>query len=140
VSTAVAAGAIWIKTVQMRALVDVTIADSESRPSDVRRTLTRALTGDVPPAYVEDAVLVVHELVTAAVLNGTGPFHIRVERLPSYLRAAVTDRGGRLPQRLLQPDEPSGMVAFRIVESVADAWGIAHLPSETVLWAKVLLG
>jgi hypothetical protein len=124
----------------MQPLVDATIEASASQPRDLRRALTRALAGDVPPAYVEDAVLVVHELLTAAVLNGKGPFHIRVERSSSYLRAAVTDRGGRLPQQLLQRDDPDGAVAFHIVEAVADAWGIAHLPAETVLWAKVLLG
>jgi cytochrome P450 len=123
----------------VQALLDVMIAAAPSRTRDLRRALTRALARDVPRAYVEDAVLVVNELVTAAVLNGSGPFHILVERAPSYIRAAVTDRGGRLPQRLLQPDNPAGAVAFRIVETAADSWGIAHLPAETVLWAKILV-
>jgi hypothetical protein len=125
---------------RVQALLDVMIAASAPRTRDVRRALTRALARDVPPAYVEDAVLVVNELVTAAVVNGNGPFHVLVERGPSYVRAAVTDRGGRLPQRLLQPDSPNGAVAFRIVETAADSWGIAHLPAETVLWAKILVG
>lgn len=123
----------------MHALVDVTIAASPSRTRDLRRVLTLALTGDVPPPCVEDAVLVVHELISAAFLNGTGPFHVRVERSPSYLQAAVTDRGGRLPSGVLQPDGRGGTVAFQMVEAVADTWGVAHLPAETVLWAKVLL-
>jgi hypothetical protein len=123
----------------MQPLVDVMIA-ADARPRDLRRALVRALERDVPPAHIEDTVLVVNELVTAALVNGSGPFHVRVERAPSYIRAAVTDRGGRLPQHLLQPDNPTDELAFRIVESAADSWGIAHLPAETVLWAKILVG
>jgi hypothetical protein len=118
-------------------LIDVMIAASDSRTRDLRHSLSQAMERDVPPAYIEAAVLVVNELLTAALVNGSGPFHVRVERAPSYIRAAVTDRGGRLPQRMLQSDSPNDALAFRIVEAMADSWGIVHLPAETVLWAKI---
>jgi anti-sigma regulatory factor (Ser/Thr protein kinase) len=93
--------------------------------------------GDLAP----DAVLVVSELATNAVLHGEGMITVAVELRDDDVLVEVSDLGVGQPE--VRPveyeDEPSGGRGLRIVEAVAAAWGVDAPPQgPTTVWAALL--
>ena len=83
----------------------------------------------------EDAVLLVSELVTNAVkYGGEGPVELHLERDDGQLRIAVRDRGGTGPLPVMRDadDEAEGGHGLRLVDVLADRWGVEH--GSTIVW------
>jgi anti-sigma regulatory factor (Ser/Thr protein kinase) len=93
----------------------------------------------VPPDVVEQAELVVSELVTNAVVHTfTCCVVLTLGRIDDErVRIAVTDRqpGARtLEARAAYPDSESGR-GLALVSSIAESWGLASDHDETTVWA-----
>jgi anti-sigma regulatory factor (Ser/Thr protein kinase) len=87
---------------------------------------------------IDRALLVLSELVTNAVIHGTGPISVDLAIDDELILVRVTDHGGgtvalRHPAR----DEPGGR-GLLIVDELAEQWNVEHGPGRTTVWAQLL--
>jgi hypothetical protein len=74
---------------------------------------------------LEDAVLLVSELVTNAVVHGHGRIELRAELDDDRLAVHVLDEGeGFVPSVRVREIDGSGGVGLGIVEAAASRWGV----------------
>jgi anti-sigma regulatory factor (Ser/Thr protein kinase) len=97
---------------------------------------------DVAAPVVEDATLIVSELVTNALVHGRGVAVLRAAMTEDGIQVSVTDSGDELPlTRPLEHDpvgrEQIGGLGLNIVERVATSWGVASFPGGKTVWATV---
>lgn len=87
----------------------------------------------VPSESCEVAELLTSELVTNAVLHGTGHIQLRVAHEHTELRVEVRDDSPRRPvPRPLRPYSHDGR-GLALVETLSSGWGVAdELPGKTV--------
>jgi len=71
---------------------------------------------------IDDASLLVSELVTNAILHGRSPMELVVRRVKTRVRVEVFNDGRRSPQARY-PDAASGQ-GFSLVQAVATRWGV----------------
>lgn len=96
----------------------------------------------IDPELIEDAQLLVSEIVTNAVRHGRPDITLNVRVEPPAIGIAVGDFGEELPARPIgppPPDQPSGR-GLLIVEAVASAWGVTRNPDALpgkVVWFEV---
>jgi anti-sigma regulatory factor (Ser/Thr protein kinase) len=99
------------------------------------RGRVRDLQAVLGPARVEDAVLLVSELVTNAVKYGPEDEEIRliIQSDGERTRFIVHDLGlGPLPE-MREPDDPApGGHGLRLVDTLADQWGVER--GSTRVW------
>lgn len=108
----------------------------------VRHQLARDLaTYDLPAETIDDAVLVASELVgnairhTAASESGTLEVSWNVD--VSGVQVSVGDASGKPPvARFGRTDEPDGR-GLRIVNAIADDWGVERAGNGKRVWAHV---
>jgi serine phosphatase RsbU (regulator of sigma subunit) len=87
---------------------------------------------------IEDAELIVSELVTNAVLHGRTPATLRVRRLADCIRVEVEDAGRDLPVRMRTTDEAMTGRGLDMVAALASAWGIdAGTAGGKIVWAEL---
>lgn len=77
------------------------------------------------------------ELCTNAIVHGSGPFVVVVDRNDDRVRVAVTNQGiGHAKLRDATHMEPTGR-GLRIVEELSDVWGSSQSEhEETVVWLE----
>ena len=84
-----------------------------------------------PPAAasrLDDAKLLVSELVTNAVVRALSPVDLRVIESDDAVRVEVHDRSERIPTiSHAAPDAESGR-GLSIVDRLADRWGTVRMP------------
>ena len=107
---------------------------------EARRWVEPVLAGSVPAGVALDALLVVSELVTNAVVHGAGPVRLRVRCLAGHLRVEVSDDGGG-PVGVRDTDpESTGGRGLLVVAHVARDWGVvAGEPGGKTVWAELAL-
>jgi anti-sigma regulatory factor (Ser/Thr protein kinase) len=104
------------------------------------RDAIRELDGSVPPDLVEDATLLVSELVTNGVkYGGDGRIRLEIEAEEGRLRAEIVDQGsGFEPQtragRDMAPSDEGGW-GLHLVETLADDWGVHE--GSTHVWFEL---
>jgi signal transduction histidine kinase len=110
-----------------------------SAPALARRHLCNILGSESVADVYPDALLVLSELVTNAVLH-TDCIHVRVEidvHSDGRLRLAVVDTDATRPMaRQPAPDEVGALGLF-IVDSVARHWGVEIARGAKVVWAEI---
>ncbi|WP_256107571.1 ATP-binding protein [Streptomyces sp. ODS05-4] len=85
------------------------LPDGPCAPAAARRAAAGLLAGaGWPPGRVDDAVLVVSELVANAVRHAPGPRELTLTERAGTLDVAVADRGEELPQRWSRGGERGG--------------------------------
>jgi anti-sigma regulatory factor (Ser/Thr protein kinase) len=102
------------------------------------RGRVRDLSHHLDPARVEDAVLLVSELVTNAVKYGPEDEAIRliVNTDDQTTRFTVHDLGlGPLPEMRDQSDPAPGGHGLRLVDALADRWGVER--GSTRVWFEL---
>ncbi|MCW2667873.1 MAG: hypothetical protein JWN57_2835 [Frankiales bacterium] len=102
-----------------------------------RRFVRRSLQG-APQVAVEDAELVVTELVTNAVLHGAAPVTVRVGRVDERVRLEVGDTGQQMPVRPRHSTEAMTGRGLELVAALSASWGV--IPGATggkVIWAEL---
>lgn len=93
----------------------------------VRRFVAGSL-GGLAPDQREIVLLVVSELATNAVVHSGTEFEVRVDESAGDVRVEVSDGGPGRPGMLSPPpDAPHGR-GLRIVNGLAEAWGVTQRP------------
>ncbi|MFW6695619.1 ATP-binding protein [Streptomyces sp. MAR4 CNX-425] len=111
-----------------------------------RRDVAAALAAwGVGQAAICDATQVVAELTGNAVRHGRVPgrrFLVRITRGAGRLQVEVDDAASTPPTVMRAPDEAEGGRGLRIVDALADAWGVAPRASGIgkTVWAIVRYG
>lgn len=103
-----------------------------------RRLVEDQLNGDFDRQSAADAVLVVSELVTNALVHGRGGIGLRAEIREDRLRLEVSDEGQ--PDSIAiseRPDPRRGGLGLRLVDQLSTAWGAATRP--TCVWVELSL-
>src|SRR5207248_10404928 len=80
------------------------------------------------------AALMVSELVTNAVLHGTGAITLRIDVEANAVRVEVADDGNVAVEPTPAPGAHGGW-GLRIVEQLADEWGI--IDGSTKVWFRL---
>jgi anti-sigma regulatory factor (Ser/Thr protein kinase) len=117
----------------------ITLPSALLAPAHARAWVAEHATG-LPAHVVQDALLVVSELVTNAVRHGRPDIVVSMRPTADGVRVAVQDAGPELPAaaRAAAPDMPSGR-GLLIVEATAARWGVEAQrpgPGKTV-WAEL---
>ena len=113
------------------------VLPSTAEAPGVARAYVAARAVRLPMELIDDAMLLVSELVTNAVRHGSPRITLTVRNDPAGIGVGVTDHGQTLPmlpQR--QPNDPmtSGR-GLLIVDALATAWGVISTdppPGKTV--------
>jgi len=113
-------------------------ADPQS-VSAARRFVTEVLS-DSPPELLDAVELMVSELATNAVDHVQTGFELTLSRAAREIRVEVRDHGGGTPAiRAPGPDDPRGR-GLRIVDGLADRWGVDHdPPAGKIIWFTLAL-
>ncbi len=132
------------------ALRDSVVPDSEVTPTQfetrlqhgpeaprlARGALAEWMNSALHPEVLDTARLLTSELVTNAVVHGTGEIVLRAQLAGDRLRVGVSDRGtGFVPTILDPPPDRSGLgdppgLGMKIVAAMADCWGIRETPTQ----------
>ena len=108
----------------------------------VRIRLARDLASyDLPAAAIDDAVLVASELVGNAVRHTrpteSGTLDVSWHVDATGVRVCVGDPGDEQPRpRIAGDDEPEGR-GLKIVDAMADEWGVEREARGKTVWAHV---
>ncbi|MFD0273164.1 ATP-binding protein [Kitasatospora sp. NPDC127111] len=103
------------------------------------RAFTRAvLADDVPGGAVDDAVLLVSELVTNACRYSAEAGSLLLVRGPGVLRVEVSDSSPLppTPHRPHHPDRPGGL-GLHLVDRLARCWGWRRQGPGKVVWFEL---
>ncbi|MEC3995353.1 ATP-binding protein [Actinacidiphila sp. DG2A-62] len=106
-----------------------------------RRVVTTVLTSwRLPPGFVDEARLVVDELVANASEHAEGAsIRVTITRTGRGVRLAVTDMDHARPVlRTAGPGEEGGRGLF-LVDEISDRWGVDPLPWGKRVWAELAL-
>ncbi|MEU4672643.1 ATP-binding protein [Amycolatopsis sp. NPDC023774] len=100
------------------------------------RDFTRAtLTGWGFGAVADDALLIVTELATNAVLHGEGKPVLRLKYGAAVVRLEVTDESTALPAT--RESGPDGGWGLRLVQELSLAWGVTPGAAGKVVWCEL---
>jgi anti-sigma regulatory factor (Ser/Thr protein kinase) len=104
-----------------------------------RRFVLDVLAGAPEEALGQLAVMV-SELATNAIVHADTAYTVRVARAGTEVRLEVSDAGGGQPTVASPtPNEPTGR-GLRIVEAMAEKWGVRRGPSgTTTVWCTLIL-
>jgi anti-sigma regulatory factor (Ser/Thr protein kinase) len=118
-------------------------AESEHEPAatacrQIRHTLRALLTTwGIAEDAVDDALLVVEELVANVVDHARTRFRLMVQLSGRILRVAVRDCAGGLPQiRPFDPEAPRGR-GLQVVTTLAVRWGCDRHEQGKTVWADL---
>jgi anti-sigma regulatory factor (Ser/Thr protein kinase) len=110
-------------------------------PVMARRSLRDAVAGRIGAAQLDDALLVLSELVANSVLHGGlgpgEPIEVRVKLGPTSMCVKVTDEGGGFAAAAAEPSTFGGR-GLGIVDRLARDWGHERDGARTVVWAELL--
>jgi anti-sigma regulatory factor (Ser/Thr protein kinase) len=85
-------------------------------------------------AVVDDAVLLVSELVTNSVLHGGPPVVVAVDCDGQALQVRVRDGSTHLPERRQAGQVDEGGRGLELVASLSTAWGVDPEPDGKHVW------
>jgi serine phosphatase RsbU (regulator of sigma subunit)/anti-sigma regulatory factor (Ser/Thr protein kinase) len=114
--------------------------DGFEQVRDVRAHVAEELTAFGYGPLVDDAQLVVSELVTNALLHGGGRGEVRLRRIDDGVRAEVVDRSHNLPVVAVIGDRTLTGRGLHLVTRVSRQWGVEPLESGKIVWAEIAPG
>jgi anti-sigma regulatory factor (Ser/Thr protein kinase) len=89
----------------------------------------------------DDAVLVVSELATNALLHARSPMTVRLAEEPDgALRLSVEDASPAPPRTRAFSIESGTGRGLRLLESLAEAWGVEPVEGGKVVWCRIRPG
>jgi anti-sigma regulatory factor (Ser/Thr protein kinase) len=117
---------------------DVLLENSTSAVRQARE-VTRTALGQWHCAAdcIDDALLVVSEMVTNAVRHGQGRIRLRLSWSRRYLRVEVRDASPLLPRLLPASPSADRGRGLRIVARLASRWGSTRLRDGKVVWVDL---
>jgi anti-sigma regulatory factor (Ser/Thr protein kinase) len=103
------------------------------------RHFVRDVLSQEPREIVEAAELMTSELATNCVRHAHSDFELAIHRSREEIRVEVSDRGpGQPVMRSPTPREQSGR-GLRIVQELAEDWGITPSPNGKLVWFSLPL-
>jgi len=113
---------------------EITLPDHEHSAREARVFLSQAYCAEHHGRVLDEAQLLVSELVTNAVRHGGPPVTVRVECVGvEGLRVSVSDGDPRPPVRRDVEPEAEGGRGVALVDILSDRWGVeAGEPGKTV--------
>jgi len=108
-----------------------------------RRELSRFAAGDLTDAQLQDAALLVSEVVTNAIVHGGegAAFELRARLADDRLRVEVTNSGpGLAPEPRATEQSPDGGFGLFLVERLARRWGLVRHLGTTRVWFELECG
>jgi anti-sigma regulatory factor (Ser/Thr protein kinase) len=89
-------------------------------------------------SVIENARLVISELVTNAVIHTRSPFSVSIASSRLKVRLAVHDGSAAIPKTdRRSQDAPGGGRGLQIVAAVADDWGVSPTQAGKTVWAEL---
>jgi anti-sigma regulatory factor (Ser/Thr protein kinase) len=108
--------------------VELRVAPVPRAPEAARRSV-ETLRAEIDDRTVDDAVLLVSELVTNSIrhagLDRDETIRVHVHRDESALRVEVTDPGGGFDPTEVPAPRPEGGWGLRLLDRIADRWGVS---------------
>ena len=95
-------------------------------------------TWDLDPA-IDDATLLVSELVTNAILHARSPVDLVVRKVRMAVRVEVYDEGSGGSQNLHSDLEASAGRGLGLVQAVASRWGVDDVELGKTVWFEISL-
>jgi anti-anti-sigma regulatory factor len=119
-----------------RELATLELPPAIGSPAAARRFVTDTLDRWQLKAIIDDACLIVSELVENAILHGRSSARVRLELRRGLLTVAVRDSSGTPPSRLEPGSAESGGRGIFLVDAMSKAWGTAPTwDGGKVVWA-----
>lgn len=88
---------------------------------------------------LDDALIVVSEMVTNAVTHAASECELRVSASPSTVRIEVADSGAGTPEPLPPSDTRSGGRGMHLIDALTAAWGVEpQAEGGKTVWAELL--
>ncbi len=116
--------------------VSRSFAPDHRAPGAARRLLEDALRQWGRMSLLDDARLVLSELVTNAVLHAKSPFSVSVRPESSGVRVAVHDQSPAQPRAAVR-DRMGSASGLELVSALASSWGIERVGRGKVVWATL---
>jgi anti-sigma regulatory factor (Ser/Thr protein kinase) len=111
---------------------------NDTRAAGIARRFVEQYAKQLPPGLVEDAQLLVSEIVGNAVRYGRPDITLRVRLQPPGIGVEVIDTGEGLPEVPGEPPPPTQASGrgLLIVDALATAWGVSPTepPPGKVVW------
>ena len=112
-------------------------------PAIAREAVKGALQASHAEPLRDDAVLLVSEVVTNAVIHAHTPLRLFVQDRPHVVRVEVEDGSTDLPtQKHPAPRSRDAMLesgrGLELLEKVADAWGVESRKTGKVVWFELV--
>jgi len=104
---------------------------------EARAVVTELLRRWGYPGLIDDAALVVSELVTNAVRHASSNCAVLVNRSGNGVRIEVRDHGAGTPDLQVPSDTAEGGRGLMIVSALARAWGVDSVPASKSVWVEL---
>jgi anti-sigma regulatory factor (Ser/Thr protein kinase) len=88
-------------------------------------------------AFITDALLIVSELATNAMMHSGSGFQVSVSAAPHVVRIAVRDASSKRPALRKPDDSVPGGRGLRLVAAMADRWGTDRTNDGKIVWAEL---
>ncbi len=95
-------------------------------------------TWNLEPA-IDDATLLVSELVTNAILHARSPVDLVVRKVRTAVRVEVYDEGSGVAQPLSSELDASAGRGLGLVQAVATRWGVDDAEVGKTVWFEIAL-
>lgn len=107
-------------------------------PAEARAHVRDTLTAWGLAAAIDDAQILVSELVTNAVRHGSGPVELTLGRADGFIVLAVTDAAADLPPnpRDAADSDPGGRGMF-LINAMSARWGWRQEPASKTVWVEL---
>jgi anti-sigma regulatory factor (Ser/Thr protein kinase) len=107
-------------------------------PSRARRFVADTLRSwDVPRERIGDAVLLVSELVTNALLHARSAPRVELTRHQAHVRVAVADDSTTVPRRRRYANDAVTGRGIALVETLASRWGSERDGAGKRVWFEI---
>jgi anti-sigma regulatory factor (Ser/Thr protein kinase) len=122
--------------------LEVIVASGIDAPATARAAVAAWLSPHIPERVIEDAQLLVSELVTNSVrharLAAGAAIAVSVEVFDAFVRVEVEDPGDVAIGGVAPDREHGGGFGLYLVETLAQRWGSSH-EGTTCVWAEVAI-
>ena len=125
-----------------RAATDVRVLDAvgDAGAGSRARALVRETLRDWGLAgLVDDAALVVTELVTNAVIHGGSSLRLQLSHGAGAFRIEVVDDGEGTPEPQPPDTDAEGGRGIMLVDAMASSWGVESVPGGKMVWAELAI-
>ncbi|MGI4894626.1 MAG: ATP-binding protein [Janthinobacterium lividum] len=116
-------------------VAEIILPDHEHSARQARTFLREAICSLHHARVVDEAQLLVSELVTNAVRHGGPPVRVRVDCDGSAgMQVSVTDGNPHPPVRRDAAPDAEGGRGVALVDIVSDRWGVDHVENGKTVW------